>query len=51
MDLLIIIIVLIGIGVIISNQYSGLKKMDGIQYSLDKLNQKKMVSIRKQRMR
>lgn len=40
MTILLIIILVVGMAGIIGNQYSGLKKIDDIQKSLDDLNQK-----------
>ncbi len=39
MTLLFMIVLVIGIAGIIGNQYSGLRRMDNIQKSLDDLNQ------------
>lgn len=40
MTLLLIIVLGIGLAGIIGNQYSGLKRMDDLQKSLDDMNQK-----------
>jgi hypothetical protein len=38
--LFIIVVIVIGFAGIISNQYSGLRRMESIQRSLDEMNQK-----------
>jgi len=40
MTVLLIVILIIGFAGIIGNQYSALKRMGDIQYSLDEINQK-----------